>query len=112
MFCPLADLPDPGIGPLSLASPALQADSLPAEPQGKPKNTAVGSISLLQRIFPTQESNQGLMHCRCILCQLSYAGSSLFSECLVIEGEFCNLTKQRNGRGGQCREYWSLLSLD
>ena len=39
-------------------SPALQADSLPAEPQGKPKNTGVGSLSLLQRIFPTQELNR------------------------------------------------------
>ena len=56
-------------------SPALQADSLPAEPQGKPKNTGVGSLSLLQRIFPTQESNQGLLHCRWILYQLSYQGS-------------------------------------
>ena len=36
-------------------SPALQVDSLPAELQGKPKNTGVGSLSLLQRIFPTQE---------------------------------------------------------
>ena len=51
------------------------ADSLPAEPQGKPKNTRVGSLSLLQRIFPTQESNQGLLHCRQILYQLSYQGS-------------------------------------
>ena len=42
-------------------SPALQADSLPAEPQGKPKNTGVRSLSLLQRIFPTQELNQGLL---------------------------------------------------
>ena len=54
---------------------ALQADSLPAEPQGKPKNTRVGSLSLLQRIFPTQESNRGLLHCRQILYQLSYQGS-------------------------------------
>ena len=54
---------------------ALLADSLPAEPQGKPKNTGVGSISLLQGIFPTQESNQGLLHCRWILYQLSYQGS-------------------------------------
>ena len=45
-------------------SSALQVDSLPAEPQGKPKNAGVGSLSLLQRIFPTQESNQGLLHCR------------------------------------------------
>ena len=40
---------------------------LPAEPPGKPKNTGVGSLSLLQRFFPTQESNWGLMHCRRIL---------------------------------------------
>ena len=33
-------------------SPALQADSLPAEPQGKPKNTGVGSLSLLQGDLP------------------------------------------------------------
>ena len=38
-------------------SPTLQADSLPAESQGKPKNTGVGSLSLLQGIFPTQELN-------------------------------------------------------
>ena len=30
----------------------------------KPKNTEVGSLSLLQGIFPTQESNWGLLHCR------------------------------------------------
>ena len=42
--------PTPGMG---ARSPALQADSLPAEPQGKPKNTGVGSLSLLQGIFPT-----------------------------------------------------------
>ena len=38
------DLPNTGIEP---RSPALQADSLPAEPPGKPKNTGVGSPSLL-----------------------------------------------------------------
>ena len=52
--------------------PALQADSLPAEPQGKPKTTGVGSLSLCQRIFLTQESNCGLLHCRYILYQLGY----------------------------------------
>jgi len=34
---PPGDLPDPGIKPMSPVSPALQADSLPAEPSGKPK---------------------------------------------------------------------------
>ena len=66
------DRPNSGIKP---GSPALQADSLPAETQGKPKNTGVGNLSLLQRIFLTQELNQGLLHCRQILYQLSYEGS-------------------------------------
>ena len=39
------------------------------------KNTGVGSLSLLQGTFPTQELNQGLLHCRWILYQLSYQGS-------------------------------------
>ena len=30
-------------------------DFLSAEPQGKPKNPGVGSLSLLQGIFPTQK---------------------------------------------------------
>ena len=53
----------------------MQADSLLAEPPGEPKNTGVGSLPLLQGIFLTQESNQGLLHCRWIPCQLSYQGS-------------------------------------
>ena len=34
----------------------------------------MGSLSLLQGIFPTQESNRGFLHCRWILYQLSYQG--------------------------------------
>ena len=66
------NLPSPGIEP---RSPTLQVDSLPAEPQGKPKNTGMGSLSLLQRIFLTQELNRGLLHCRQTLHQQSYQGS-------------------------------------
>ena len=55
------DLPNPGI---ESRSPALQADSLLSEPSGKPKNTGVGSLTLLQGIFPIQESNQDLLHRR------------------------------------------------
>ena len=58
----------PGIEP---RSPTLQADSLPAEPQEKPKSTGVGSLSLLQRLFLTQESNWGLLHCRWILYRMT-----------------------------------------
>ena len=66
------DLPNLGTDP---RYPTLQVDSLPAGPQGKPKNTGVVSLSLLQGIFPIQESNWGLLHCRQILYQLSYQGS-------------------------------------
>ena len=59
-------------------SPALQADSLSSEPPGKPKNTGVSSLSLLQKIFLTQKSTQGFFHCRMILYQLSYQGSPTF----------------------------------
>ena len=62
------DLPNPGI---KRRSPALQADYLPAEPQGKPKNVGVGRLSLLQQIFPTQELNGGLLHGKRTLYQLS-----------------------------------------
>ena len=67
-----ADLHNPGI---ELGSPALQADSLPAELPWKPKKTGMGNFSLLQEIFPTQESNWGLLPCRWILYQLNYQGS-------------------------------------
>ena len=71
-FPSLGDLPNPGIEP---RCPSLQANSLPAEPPGKPKNTGVCNLSLLYQIFPTQESNQGFLHCRWILYPLSYQGS-------------------------------------
>ena len=74
------DLPNPGIEP---GSPMLQADSLPAEPQGKAKNTRVGSLSLLQQIFPTQELNQGLPLYRWILHQQSYQRRHLAGKDLI-----------------------------
>ena len=40
------------------------------------QKTGVGSLSLLQGIFPTQGSNPGLPHYRRILYQLSYQGNS------------------------------------
>ena len=51
------------------------------DPMGSPwnspdQNTGVGSCSLLQGMFLTQESNQGLLYCRWILYKLCYQGSS------------------------------------
>ena len=74
---PPGDLPNPGIEP---RSPALQVDSLPSELRGKRKNTGVGSLSLLQGTFPTQELNWGLLHCSRFLHQLNYQGSPKGSE--------------------------------
>ena len=45
-------------------------DSLPAESEGKPKNTGVGSLFLLQGIFLAQESNLGLLQYRWIFFYL------------------------------------------
>ena len=72
------DVPPPGELPnprIKSTSPTLQVDSLLSEPQGKPKSTVEGSLSLLQGNFLTQELNWGLLHCRQILYQLSYWGS-------------------------------------
>ena len=66
------NLPNPGIEP---RSPALQADSSPSEPPEKTKNTGVGSLFLVQWIFPTQKLNWSLLHCRWLLYHLSYWGS-------------------------------------
>ena len=70
-------LPNPGIEP---RSPALRVDSLPSEPPVKPKNTGVGSLSLLQGIFPTQGLNSGLLECRQILYRLSHQESLYLSK--------------------------------
>ena len=59
---------------------SVVSDSLPPHrlysPCSSPgQNTGVGSLSLLQGIFPMQGSNPGLPHCRQILYQLSHQGS-------------------------------------
>ena len=55
---------------------SLTAGRFWAKPQGKPNKTGVCSLSLLQWIFPNQELNPGLLHCRWILYQLSHKGNS------------------------------------
>ena len=78
------NFPNSGMEP---RAPTLQADSLPVEPQRNPKNTGVGSLSLFQGIFLTQELNWGLIHCRLILYQLSYQGSP--TELLTQAAQSC-----------------------
>ena len=54
------------------------------------QNTGVGSLSLLQGIFPTQGSNPGLRHCRWILYQLSHQGCPLGTRG-IMESHFPSL---------------------
>ena len=59
----------------SVMSDSLRPHELYSPWNSPGQNTGVGSLSLLQGIFPTQESNQGLLHCRWILYKLSHQGS-------------------------------------
>ena len=56
-------------------SDSLQPHGLYSPWNSPGQNTGVGSLSLLQGIFPTQKSNRGLLPCRWILYQLSYQES-------------------------------------
>ena len=51
-------------------------------------NTGVGSLSLLQRVFPTQGLNPGLLHCRWILHQLRHQRSPTVERRLIIKEDF------------------------
>ena len=82
--------------------------SLPAESQGKPKNTGVGSLSLLQWIFQTQESNQGLA-LQAILYQLSYEGSYGGKGEQVFNGDKTSVWEDKKvletDGGDDCKQY-------
>ena len=60
-FLSPGDLPDPGIEP---GSPALQADILPSEPQGKPLNIEIRGY--IQNTFHMRESKQ-MYYNQCVL---------------------------------------------
>ena len=60
---------------LSVVSNSLQPHGLYSPWDSPGQNTGVGSLSVLQGIFPTQGSNRGLLHCGQIIYQLSHKGS-------------------------------------
>ena len=59
----------------SVVSDSLWPHGLSSPWNSPGQNTGLGSLSLLQGIFPTQGSNPGLPHCRRILYPLSHKGS-------------------------------------
>ena len=66
--------------------PHCRWNSLPTEPQGKPKKTGMGNLVLLQRIFPTQELNLSLLHHSSLPTGLSQDG---FLNIQQISSENC-----------------------
>ena len=67
----------------SIVSNSLQPHELYSWWNSLGQNTGVGSLSLLQEIFPIQGLNPGLPHCRQILYQLSHKGSPNILECIA-----------------------------
>ena len=76
------------------------------------QSTGVGSLSLLQGIFPTQGSNPGLPHCRQILYQLSHKGRPRTLE--LVAYSFLSGSSQPRNRETQglprCRQILYQLS--
>ena len=66
-------------------SDSLQPRGLDSPWDSPGQNMGVGSLSLLQGIFPTQGSNPGLPHCRRVLYQLDHKGSPM------LQAASCNL---------------------
>ena len=65
------------------------------------KNTRVGCHALLQEIFPTQGSNQGLEHCRQILYHLNHQGSPRILEYVAYTFSR-GFSRPRNQTGISC----------
>ena len=72
----------------SVVSDSLQPHGLYSPWSSPGQNTGVGSLSLLQWIFPTQGLNPGLPHCRQILYQLNHKGSPRILKWVACP--FCN----------------------
>ena len=79
-----------GVGSCSVMSNSLRIHSLYSAWNSPGQNTGFCSLSLLQGIFPTQESNWALLHYRQILYQLSYQGRHSFHRgkcpCCLVAG--------------------------
>ena len=51
----------------------------------------MGCHAPLKGIFPTQESNPGLLHCRWILYRLSHQGSHVIVHCMAIRYQLMDI---------------------
>ena len=85
----------------SVMSDSLQPYGLYIPWNSPGQNTGVGSLSLLQGIFPTQGSNPGLPPCKRILYQLSHKGSPRILEWVAYPFSSTS-SRLRNWTGVSC----------
>ena len=85
----------------SVVSDSLQPHGLYSPWNSPGQNTGVGSLSLLQGIFPTQGLNPGLPHCRWILYLLSHKGRPRILEWVAYPFS-SKSSKPRNWTGVSC----------
>ena len=85
----------------SVVSNSLQPHGLCSPWNSPGQNAGVGSLSLLQGIFPTQGSNPGLPHCQWILYLLSHKGSPRILE-WVAYPFFSKSSRTRNWTRVSC----------
>ena len=71
------------------SSPTLQVDSLPAEPQGKPQNTGVDSLSLLHEIFPSRGIELGSPALQACFVPTELSGKPIKSKAKAKISDYC-----------------------
>ena len=97
----------------SIVSDSLQPHGLYSPWNSPGQSTGVGSLSLLQRIFPTQESNPGLPHCSWVLLPAESQGkpkNTGVGSLALLQGIF---PTQESNRGLlHCRQILYQLSCE
>ena len=82
----------------SVVSDSLRPHGLYSPWNSPGQNIGVGSLFLLQGIFPTQGSNPGLPHCRWILYQLSCKWPVASQVALVGKEHACQCRRRKRSR--------------
>ena len=129
---PPGNLPDRGIKPTSLTSPAFASGFFTTTATGEAyeseshsvmsntlrpngvyspwnspgQNTGVGSLSLLEAIFPTQGLHSGLPPCKQVLYQLSHKGSPRILE--QVAYPFSSGSSWARNQTGESIQYQSI----
>ena len=96
---------------LSVVSYSLRPHGLYSPWNSPGQNTGVGSLSLLQGIFPTQGLNPGLLHCRRILYHQATREAQMSVELLPHSGQirkvcgYCQNSLERGKTSSGCKNH-------